>query len=273
MWSAKITMKMKFMFRAYAVVRRLRLSKLASAGSARLNPVFLLLLVGALLAACTGETAAPPTPEPIRESSEPPLAADETVVLGQGANETHTFVVVTAESEARYIVNEEFFADALSKLGIQAGRIVVTGVTPGVSGELQLNFSQPDLLEAATFTVDMAGLRTDREPRDEWLQDYAIETNRFPEARFVATSANDLPASYTEGQEISFQLHGDLTIRDVTNPVTFEVTAVLSGDTIRGTAVRRMQMTDFGIDPPHFVNTLTVANDFRIEISLVARKR
>jgi hypothetical protein len=34
-----------------------------------------------------------------------------------------------------------------------------------------------------------------------------------------------------------------------------------------------MQMTDFGITPPHFANTLTVANGFRIEIDLVARKQ
>jgi len=238
--------------------------------------LFLLVLLAGLLAACGSGGGAPaPTtvPQELGESGEAPLSSGETVTLGAGADETHTFVVIVAESEARYVVNEEFFADALAKYGIQAGRVVVTGLTPGVSGELQFNFAQTDLLEAASFTINMAGLRTDRNLRDEWLQDNAIQTNRFPEARFVATSVSGLPASYTEGQEISFQLHGDLTIRDMTNPVTFEVTAVLSGDTIRGTAVRQMQMTDFGIDPPHFANTLTVANDFRIEISLVARKQ
>jgi len=235
----------------------------------------LLLMLAGLLAACGGGGAPAPTgvPQELGESGEPPLSSGETVTLGVGADETHTFVVIVAESEARYVVNEEFFADALAKYGIQAGRVVVTGRTPGVGGELQLNFARPDLVEAASFTVDMAGLRTDRNLRDEWLQDNAIQTNLFPEARFMATSVSGLPDSYTEGQEISFQLHGDLTIRNTSNPVTFEVTATLSGDTIRGTAVRQMQMTDFGIEPPHFANTLTVANDFRIEISLVARKQ
>lgn len=240
------------------------------------NKLFLLLiLLTGLLAACGGgtEPAATAVPQPPGEPGEPPLASGETVTMGGGANETHTFVVITAESEARYVVNEEFFADALSKLGIQPGAVVVTGVTPGVSGQMQLNFGQADLVEAANFTVNMNQLRTDRAPRDEWLQDNAIQTNRFPEAQFSATSVSGLPASYTEGQEIGFQLHGDLTIRDVTNPVTFAVTAVLSGDTIRGTAARQMQLTDFGVSPPDFANTLTVANDFRIEISLVAQKQ
>jgi polyisoprenoid-binding protein YceI len=241
----------------------------------KVKTVLLLMLLTGLLAACGGGSAPEPTavPQELGEAGEPPLSPGETVTLGAGANESHTFVVVIAESEARYVVNEEFFADALTKYGIQAGRVVVTGSTPEVSGEMQINFAQPDLVESASFTVNMAGLRTDRNLRDEWLQDNAIQTSRFPEATFTATSVSGLPASYTEGQEISFQLHGDLTVRDMSNPVTFEVTAALSGDTIRGTAVRQMQMTDFGIDPPHFANTLTVANDFRIEIDLVLRKQ
>jgi polyisoprenoid-binding protein YceI len=240
-----------------------------------MKKILLLILLTGLLAACGGgsEPAATAVPQAPGEPGEPPLAAGETITIGDGTNESHTFVVITAESEARYVVNEEFFADALSKLGIQPGAVVVTGVTPGVSGEIQLNFGQADLVEAASFTVNMAGLRTDRAPRDEWLQDNAIQTNRFPEAQFVAASVSGLPASYTEGETINFQLNGDLTIRDMTNPVTFEVTATLSGDTIRGTAVRQMQLTDFGVSPPDFVNTLTVANDFRIEIDLVAQKR
>jgi len=60
----------------------------------------------------------------------------------------------------------------------------------------------------------------------------------------------------------------DLTIREVTNRVTFDVTAVLYGDTLRGKAILLLQMIDFGIEPPNFVNTLTVANSFRIEVDI-----
>lgn len=241
----------------------------------KFKAILLLLFSSLWLIACSGpaEPAEPPTPQPLAEAGEAPLASGETVTLGEGSDETHTFVVVTAESEARYVVNEEFFADALRKYGIEPGQVVVTGVTPEVTGELQINFGQSDLLEAATFTVNMSRLSTDQSSRDEWLQDNAIQTNAFPNATFVATSISNMPASYTEGEEINFQLNGDLTVRDTTNPVTFEVTAVLTGSTIRGSAVRQMQMTDFGITPPDFANTLTVANDFRIEINLTAIKQ
>jgi polyisoprenoid-binding protein YceI len=126
-------------------------------------------------------------------------------------------------------------------------------------------------VQAAQFTVDMTGLATDQDRRDGWLGDNAIESNVFPQATFVATSATGLPDSINEGEEISFQLNGDLTVRDVTLSVTFDVTAVLTADTIQGTATLPLNMTDFGINPPSFANTLTVADPFTIEVELVAR--
>ncbi len=226
----------------------------------------LVILMSLMLAACGGTAVTPapsPTtePEPVQES-----APAETSASGR------TFIVDEAESQASYIVNEEFLADALRKLGIEAGKKVVVGTTPGVTGEIQIDLDSPQLVQAAQFTVDMTGLATDQSRRDEWLGENAIETLLFPQATFVATSASGLPDSITEGEEISFQLIGDLTVRDVTNSVTFEVTAVLTNDTIQGTATLPLNMTDFGISPPDFANTLTVADAFTIEVVLTARE-
>ena len=113
--------------------------------------------------------------------------------------------------------------------------------------------------------------RSDQDRRDNWLGDNAIETSIFPQSTFVMTSVSGLPESIAEGAEVNFQMTGDLTVRDVTNSVTFDVTAVLTGDTIQGTATLPLNMTDFGITPPDFANTLTVANAFTIEVELVAR--
>lgn len=224
----------------------------------------MLLMVLLFLAACGGTAVFPTATEPPPAQPAAPAAADSPT--------TQTFTVVTAESQASYIVNEEFLVDALSKLGINAGQVVVVGTTPGVSGEIKLDFAQPDWVQSAQFTVDMTGLRTDQDRRDEWLRDNAIQTSRFPQATFVKTAVSGLPASYNEGEEVTFEMTGDLTVRTMTRPVTFVVTAVLSGDTIQGTAVANLNMSDLGIEPPNFVRTLTVADPFAIEVNLTARK-
>lgn len=229
-----------------------------------------MMLLGLMLVACGG-TAVSPTPEPTTAPPEPEPAQEE-AELAPAAGGGRTFVVDTAVSQASFIVNEEFLVDALTKLGIEAGETVVVGTTPGVTGEIQLDFDSPEIVQAAQFTVDMTGLATDQNRRDKWLTENAITTGVFPQATFVATSASGLPASINDGEPVDFQLTGDLTVRDVTNSVTFEVTAVLTNNTIEGTATLPLKMSDFGITPPDFANTLTVADDFMIEVALTARE-
>ncbi len=231
----------------------------------------LLLLVSCvltvyILAACasTPAPAAAPTPTavPAAQASQP---------VAEGARR---FVVVPAESSAAYVVDEEFFAGALAKLGIDAGLQKITGSTNEVTGELQLRLDDPqNALASGEFTVNLPSLKTDQDRRDSWIRDNALESNRFPVAKFVAKSINNAPTSYTDGAEVTFQLLGDLTVRDITQPVTFDVTATLTGDTIKGIATTAMKISSFGFDPPNFANTLTVADDFTIRVEITAKEQ
>lgn len=235
------------------------------------------LLLALLLAACGGETAEPtptPAPEPTADNT---AETTETIETEEDTAETtgglQTYTVITEQSSASYIVDEEFLSEALEKLGIEAGKQVIVGTTPGVNGDIQLNFDNPDPLVSAQFTVDMTSLETNQNRRDNWLSDNAIQTSTYPEATFVATGASGLPDSPpADGEEITFQLSGDLTVRETTIPATFDVTATLSGGTITGNAVTNLNLTDLGITPPDFANTLTVADPFAIEITLTAQR-
>jgi len=218
------------------------------------------------LAACTGNPAPAATP-----TTAAAPAAQPQQPVAEGARR---FVVVPAESFAAYVVTEEFFGGALAKYGIEAGIGEVTGRTNEVAGELQLRLDDPqNALAFGEFTVNLPSLTSDRDQRDGWIRDNALQSNRFPVAKFVATEIQNAPATYTEGTEVTFQLVGDLTVRDITQPVTFDVTATLTGDTIKGVATSPMQITNFGFDPPDFANTLTVANDFTIQVELTAKEQ
>ena len=224
----------------------------------------LMVMTIALLTACSN-AAAPPTPTPT------PIQLEST---GTEPAETRRFVVVSEQSTASYVVNEEFFSGALAKYGIEAGNAEVIGSTNAVQGELRLNLADPaNALVAGRFAVNLPSLTTTRSQRDDWIRNNALESNKYPTAEFVATAIENAPASYTEGAEITFQLLGDLKVSDITLPVTFDVTATFSGDTITGVATAPMQLTDFGFDPPNFANTLTVANDFTIRVELTAKEQ
>lgn len=225
--------------------------------------LILLAVVGALLAGCTG--AATPAPAPTTA----PAATAAPAPAG-----FRTFTIVPAESKASYIVDEEFFADALQKYNIQAGQVKTVGSTQEIAGQLQLNLddlSSP--LGDNRFTVQISTLSSDQTLRDGWIRRNGPRLNDYPTAEFVATGVQGAPASYTEGEEVQFQLVGTLTMRDITQPATFDVTATLQGDTITGKATTRARLTDFGIDPPNFANTLVVGDEFTIEVDIAAREQ
>ena len=67
------------------------------------------------------------------------------------------------------------------------------------------------------FTVDTASINTGVDYRDTHLQsDDFFNSEKFPQMRFVSTSI-------TPAGENEFDLHGNLTIRDITKPVALKV--------------------------------------------------
>ncbi len=206
-----------------------------------------------------------------------PVAPD-TMVEGPAAEEIvspseltsgRTFVIVSEESKASYIADEEFLGGALEELNISPGPVTAVGTTQQVEGELQLNsndLTDPQALGPNSFTVNIESLTSDDERRDDRIREHNLESSLYPLATFTATSIAGAPAEYAQGEEISFQLQGYLTAREINVPVTFNVTATLNDDTIEGKMSTNVQMTDFGFDPPDWAGIRTVENDFTIEV-------
>ena len=247
----------------------------------------LLVLMAALLAACSMPAPAAEAPAAEAPAAEAPVAeapaeaapteapaaeapAAEPAPLGG----LRTYVIVPEESSASYVADEEFFGGALDKYGIAAGRKDTIGRTQAIEGQLELNLDDlSNALGDNRFTVQMNTLESDQSLRDMYIRRSGPQFNTYPEAVFVATAIEGAPATYTEGEEVSFKLIGDITVREVTQPATFDVTASLSGDTLKGTASSTLLMSSFGIEQLNFANTLTVNDEFGINVEFVAREQ
>ena len=210
-------------------------------------------------------TAAPAAAEPtVAAATEAPAAA---------AGGARTFVIVPGESQAGYEVDEEFLAGAANALGVKPGKGKTVGSTDQVSGQLTLDFSgATPQITSGEFQVDISTLKSNQDRRDNRIRNDWLESARFPVASFKATGIQNAPASYTEGQEVTFQLAGDLTIREVTQPAVFDVTATLNGDTITGKATTAFLMSQFGVDPPAMGNLFKVGDNTVVTLTLVAKE-
>jgi len=78
--------------------------------------------------------------------------------------------------------------------------------------------SKPDFSDAkVTFTIEVASINTDNEKRDNHLKsDDFLNAEKYPQMKFVSTSVTP------EGDN-KFKLAGNLTIRNITKPVVFDV--------------------------------------------------
>ena len=185
----------------------------------------------------------------------------------EAASAVRTFVIMPEQSKASYIVAEEFFGGALDRLGIQPGLVDTIGSTQEVNGEMQLDLSDPSSpLVSSQFEVNIRSLTSDQSRRDNIIRDRWLESNTYPSAQFTITSLENVPGSFNEGEEVTFKANGDITVRDITQPASFDVTAKLEGDTITGVATTELKMTDFGFDPPNFANVFSVANEFTAQV-------
>jgi polyisoprenoid-binding protein YceI len=79
--------------------------------------------------------------------------------------------------------------------------------------------SKPDFTDAQiTFTVDVNSVDTDNDNRDKHLKsDDFFNAEKFPQMTFKSTSFKKVSGN-------KYELEGDLTIRDVTKRVKFDVT-------------------------------------------------
>ena len=79
--------------------------------------------------------------------------------------------------------------------------------------------TKPDFTDAKiAFTIDVSSINTDNENRDNHLKspDF-FDAQKFPTIKFESTSMQALGDN-------KYKLNGNLTIKDVTKPVTFDVT-------------------------------------------------
>ena len=92
---------------------------------------------------------------------------------------------------------------------------------------------------------------TDNTFRNRAISSFILNSGTYPLATFAPTSLAGMPASVAVGETFSFTITGDLTLRDITQPVTFEVTVTAeAADWISGKATATVRRADFSLKIP-----------------------
>ena len=210
--------------------------------------------------------------EPTVAAEEPPVetdAAEEPIEEIEVAEETAAssstglviYEISQGDSEVRFELDED----------LRGNRITVVGTTDQVAGQIALDLSDLPATQVGEIRINARTLATDNDFRNRAIQNEILDTGAYEFISFVPTAVNGLPASAAVGEEISFTIDGNLTIRDITEPVTFNVTATAVSDTeISGTATATVMREAYGLTIPEVPNVANVEEEVELIITFVA---
>lgn len=144
------------------------------------------------------------------------------------------------------------------------GEVEAVGRTPAVSGQLTASGT---VIEQALIEADLTAIISDRPRRDGAIQS-ALETAEFPTATFVSSAPVDLGAVPVEGQPFTASVPGVVTIRDVSQEVTLELTGQRVGDVVVVVGALPVDFTSFGVSMPTAPIVVSVADAGDLEWQL-----
>jgi polyisoprenoid-binding protein YceI len=143
------------------------------------------------------------------------------------------------------------------------------GRTSSVTGQLTI---QDTTATAATFSVPMDTIHSDKSQRDAQFDGRIMDVAQYPTGTFALTSPIDLAPLPAAGVIKSYTAHGKLTLHGTTRAVTFTLTAEREGTQIKVAGDIPVLFSDYNIANPSFAGFVTTQDDGLLEFLLVFSK-
>lgn len=185
-------------------------------------------------------------------------------VLAQDKGAPVRYAIAADGSEVRYRVREQ-----LAGLSFPNDAV---GATKAIEGAVVFDAQGRFLPGDSRVTVDLRTLRSDEARRDNYIRRNTLETDRFPTVTFAPTEALRLPVPLPRSGSVSFELLGDLTVKEVTRRLGWEATATFDGPKVTVRARTAFRFADFGLRVPRVSVVLSVEDDIKLEADLVLRR-
>ena len=245
-----------------------------------------IIILVLLTAGCASSTATPivthdppvaassPTPAPVDNPSATstqaaPTAAAQLPATGttpaaSSSGDLLICTIVEGKSAAQYKVREQ-----LARLSFPTDAI---GKTQDVSGTIAFKPDGSIDQSVSKFVVGLASLQTDSNMRDNYVRRSILQTDKYPQAVFVPTQATGFPLPLPQSGSVTFKLTGNLTIKDVTKPVTLDVTGTVQDNSFTGTATTSFKFEDFSLPQPQVPVVLSVVDNINLELDITMQR-
>jgi polyisoprenoid-binding protein YceI len=185
---------------------------------------------------------------------------------------TQTAGTQTAGTEASGAVTGTWTIGSGSTVGYRVNEVLLgqsataVGRTSTITGHLTIAGTAAT---AATFSVPMATIHSDKSQRDAQFDGRIMEVAQYPTGTFTLTSPIDLAPLPASGVIRDYTAHGRLTLHGTTRAVTFTLTAEVKGGHIEVAGDIPVLFADYNIQNPSFAGFVTTQDHGLLEFLLI----
>lgn len=170
------------------------------------------------------------------------------------------FTILQTESQASFTIFEE----------LNGAPTDVVGVTDQVAGEVSVDLADLSQTRLGVIQVNARTLATDQDRRNSAIRNRILLTDQYEFITFSPSQISGLSGSAETGQTFTFSILGDLTIRDITRPVSFDASVTVeSAGRLSGSATAIIAKSDFNLIVPSVPFVANVGEDVTLEIDFV----
>jgi len=210
-------------------------------------------VIGAIAVTCAPDDTDAATADSLRVA---PAAAAPASATAPALAGLHLTVAPTG-NEVRYRIREQLVRVDLPNDAIGKTSEISGGIGVGTDGKI--------IPTESKFVVNVGSLKSDRDRRDGYVRGRVLETDQYPTVEFTPTGFRGLPAKLPTSGSHTFDVTGNLTVRGVTKPTTWRMTAEAKNGQVTGNAYTLFTFADFNMQQPRVPIVLSVADTIRLE--------
>ena len=198
----------------------------------------------------------------LKSDPKAPAEITKTTTVGGGTLDgTYRAAPGDPNSFVGYRVTEQLVGGAIDQ--------TATGRTSDVTGSFTITGTT---VRDVSVTADLRTLTSDRDQRDNAIKDRGLESNRFPEAKFVLTAPIEEPKLPTAGETVRTTARGDFTLHGVTKKVEIPIEGRWDGRDVQVVGRVHIVFADYGIQAPTSPVVASIDDQGEMEFQIFFRK-
>ncbi len=146
----------------------------------------------------------------------------------------------------------------------------VSLTTTAFAGSLVL-LADGTFAPGSTIAVTLDSLKSDSDLRDEWIKINTLQTRVYPYAEFTAARVDGVPLPLPASGEWNAKIAGTMKIYGTEWPLVWDLKITRSAAQTRASGTTAFRFGDYGMVVPANRLVLSVVDDLRLEIDVVAR--